>query len=76
MGDYVKVDIKRSGEDTDSEGYTDSRSFYVSTNGLLEVKNAIVKGTVYAGKGEVGGWTITDSCLRNNTTDSFGEYTI
>lgn len=46
-------------------------SFKVSTNGLLEANNAVIKGTIYAGAGLIGGWTIGTHRLYSNSTNQY-----
>ena len=57
---YIEKDVQL--------GRDDSTSFRVSTDGLLEAKNAIIYGTTYSSKGEIGGWEISsDSIYKEGT---------
>lgn len=45
--------------------------FYVDTNGLLTAKNALIYGSIHAGMGNIGGWTInTDALSYSSSTPS------
>ena len=53
-----------SGYVLSSVGQTDSDKYVkIGTDGLLEANNAIIHGTVYANKGQIGGWTLEDYML-------------
>lgn len=43
-----------------------SKFFKINTDGLLEAENAIVHGKVYAGGGEIGGWSIGAYQIRSD----------
>ena len=45
-------------------------AFKVSSNGLLQAKNAVIYGTVYASKGEIGGFSIEKNYLKCGTVGS------
>lgn len=45
-----------------NDGNSD-KAFKVSSEGLLQAKNAVIYGTVYASKGEIGGFTIGGKSL-------------
>ena len=51
---YIGTDKISLGED-----------FFVRNDGYLEAKNALIKGTVQAEHGSIGGWTITQTSLTN-----------
>lgn len=69
MGDYIEVDIPVSGTETTSEDGEQYRSFSVSKNGLLTAENAIIRGTIYAGGGEIGALSITSSGLETTNAN-------
>lgn len=73
LGDYVKVDITRSGSEYSSTDGTKTRSFKVSKKGLLEAENAIIRGTIYAGAGEIGALSINQYGL-TASQDYYDEY--
>lgn len=46
------------------------KAFKVSSDGLLQAKNAVIYGTVYASEGEVGGFSIKKNYLKCGTVGS------
>lgn len=42
----------------------------ISTDGLLKADNALIYGTIYAGAGQIGGWTIAQNGLYYNNTSN------
>ena len=73
LGSNVKVDESHlEGMDdylqTDKIVQVGDTSFKVSKKGLLEANNAVIKGTIYAKEGNIGGWSIEDGFL-----GTFGE---
>lgn len=60
LGDYYKVGTSKG---TDSSGYN---YFYVSKQGALTARNAIIYGTIYAGNGTFAG-TISGSTIYGST---------
>lgn len=55
--DYVLFNVKK-GKDEQGQNY-----FCLEKNGLLTAKNAVIYGTIYASKGEIGGWSIGQTYL-------------
>lgn len=44
----------------------------IDTTGVLRARGAIISGTVYAGAGEIGGWTIASDCIKKLDSNSRG----
>ena len=64
MSLYIKVgDDGKIGTGTFANDGNNDKAFKVSSEGLLQAKNAVIYGTVYASKGEIGGFTIGGKSL-------------
>ena len=64
MSLYIKVgDDGKIGTGTFANDGNSDKAFKVSSEGLLQAKNAVIYGTVYASKGEIGGFTIGGKSL-------------
>ena len=55
---YTNVGIGTQDTSTHANNYVK-----INKNGLLEADNALIHGTIYAGAGQIGGWTLSNSAL-------------
>lgn len=71
MSLYIKVgDDGKIGTGTFANDGNSDKAFKVSSDGLLQAKNAVIYGTVYASGGEVGGFSIKNKYLKCGTVGS------
>lgn len=71
MSLYIKVgDDGKIGTGTFANDGNSGKAFKVSSDGLLQAKNAVIYGTVYASGGEVGGFSIKNKYLKCGTVGS------
>lgn len=71
MSLYIKVgDDGKIGTGTFANDGNSDEAFKVSSDGLLQAKNAVIYGTVYASGGEVGGFSIKNKYLKCGTVGS------
>ena len=71
MSLYIKVgDDGKIGTGTFANDGNSGKAFKVSSDGLLQAKNAVIYGTVYASGGEIGGFSIEKNYLKCGTVGS------
>lgn len=71
-GGGVAAYIGNTGITFGSNSSTSNNYSAIGTNGVLTAYNALIRGTIYAGAGEIGGWTIASDRIEKFNSSNYG----